>query len=198
MRDVKKTGWLWAVLLVEACTGPNPDYVDPDEPRFPQAPTLRRIFVTGVAFRGAEVGDALCQRGAQAGGLSGTFLAWVTTQKQTRVGAQARVADVGPWYDLRGRLLFQDRSEMAGPPRAPIEITEKNTVLNGGNVWTGTDINGGPAQDVCLDPFLVQIWKATDAQVLGVVGEIGSTTARWTHATRLPCDRSAHLVCVEQ
>lgn len=190
----KKRGWLWAVLLVGACGDPYPD-----GPRFPQASTLRKIFVTSVAFRGSEVGDdTLCQRGAQAGGLRGTFVAWVTTQEQTRIGAQARVADVGPWYDLRGRLLFQDQSEMAGPPRAPIEITEKNTILQGGYVWTGTDTSGGPAQDVCFDPFLVQIWKATDAETLGVVGEVGSTTARWTHADRLPCDRSAHLVCIEQ
>lgn len=185
---------MWAIrvllVLLVGCSDPTPYYnIAINRPTGP-----KRIFLTRVAITGSEVSDEICQRAAEIEHLGGSWIAWIATADTTRLNPIDRISDIGPWYDLEGDLIFLNKEEMLSFPRRPIVVTEYNaSVISVGYVWTGS--NG---KDVCFDGLSSKVWGTSSSTAFGSVGEVGSTTLRWTDSTRLPCNRSAHLICIEQ
>lgn len=161
----------------------------------------KRIFVTNSTFNGnlggLDGGDQRCNLSAQLAGLGGKWIAWLSVGADglsPAVNAIDRVADVGPWYRIDGFLVFQNRAEMAGAPRAPINCDEKGGMFISGpsNVWTGTRVGGVASLDDCAR------WTASTAATDGVSGSRFATNLNWSEASVTFCSSTYPLYCIEQ
>ena len=102
-------------------------------PTVPDAGQPKRIFVTRTAFTGdlktlghapdgPSGADALCDLAAQSMTLGGTWKAWVSTSTEL---ATDRIAEVGPWVDLQGHVVFNNKAGFSTGPLRPIEFDER-------------------------------------------------------------------------
>ena len=82
------------------------------------------IFVTSLIYSGNLGGlsgaDAKCSLRAQAGGLSGSWKAWLSDANNNAID---RITDVGPWVDTKGTTIFNNKSGMTG---YPIDVSPRN------------------------------------------------------------------------
>lgn len=193
--------FMLSVAISVSCVAPNPDYVDPDEEfsaRFVDAQP-KRIFVSTGMLSGQYVSDTMCQAIAAQGSLGGRWVGWYSSQTATTLDAIKRVKEVGPWYDLRGNLIFRNIADLAARPLFPLRVTEQNRVLTGNEpIWTGTRPGGIHSLNVCLDANRGRVWGTAQSTVSGDVGLVGSVDYDWTYARAQPCDQDAHLICIEQ
>lgn len=182
-----------------ACIGINPDYVEsmPDYVDLGgSAP--KRIFVTSSVLRGQLVSDELCQATAAQENLGGKWIGWYSSQTVIDVDALSRIEDVGPWYDLRGTLIFRNKGDLSGLPRAPIRLTERNYLLDVDEpIWTGTTLGGFRSANLCLDSRGL-VWGTNQPTSAGDIGRVGRLDERWTYAGSQTCNLEAHLICIEQ
>lgn len=126
-------------------------------------PGARRTFITKETFQGdlgggsatgAERGDAACTTAAKAAQLGGAWKAWLST---STVDAIDRIAEVGPWYDLAGTLIFADKSGLETSPSSALWLDEHGSGLPSDRIWTGTGFGGtyspdlGPGSKPCGD-----------------------------------------------
>jgi hypothetical protein len=159
----------------------------------------RLVFATRPAFRGAfggaEGADAICQREAEAGGLGGTFRAWIgdpstrfTRSTAPYVGVTgSRIAN--HWSDLTDGTLA------SGIPVAPFGGAATPGAL--GQVWTGVDIDGEPF----FGAMTCSGWSFGVPSLNGYAGYLGARDRTWTDSglyLGVPCDQLRHLYCFEQ
>lgn len=170
----------------------------------------RRVFVTN-AIRPGNVGgvagaDAICGAEASAAGLSGTYLAWIsssTTSPAVRMTRDSRafarpdgVLIANDWADLTdGNLAAPiERNAAGGTPASAC-----NT--NASPVWTATDPTGHSSGASCVD------W--TNASDMTHPGFYYQSDARWTQVAgnyycsySVGCSGAAdvggHFYCMEQ
>ncbi len=191
----------------------------------------KRVFVTrtaysgdlksaGAAADGLAGADALCGIAAQSMSLGGTWRAWLST---TTVKAQDRIVGDGPWVDLHGDIVFNNKANFfTGPLRAiafdergdstVIEFTSGDT--QGVAVWSGTTSAlavtraplGAMEMLTCLD------WTENDGAQRGGFGTSDNSNNGWTEfrAGVVPvgaasaadgavqCNSEGHLICFEQ
>lgn len=144
--------------MCETCSGAercvNGFCRGPDEPAPANA---RLVFASSATFTGNLGGlagaDQRCAALAADAGLSGTFLAFLSTVSDGGVvAAPDRFTGPDPWIlrqrDARGRLLkpFDDAASLRSPPRSPVDQDEHGRVLflsDKRQVWTGTLLDGG-------------------------------------------------------
>src|SRR5688572_3513455 len=92
-------------------TMPDAKVTTPDAPT--QPPGLR-VFVSSLRYpadlktaggkaTGKASADAICQTLADAAGLGGTYVAWLSTSDQNAID---HVQGPGPWYRVDGALAF--------------------------------------------------------------------------------------------
>lgn len=155
-------------------------------------PTPNRVFVTSTtvdgAFGGLAAADAICAARATAGGLSGTFVAYLsdsTTNAMTRIaGSRGWVRrDGAPFADTpaafsTGAIMF--------PPR----LDEFGTDLGNVNVYTGTNWGATTTANLCTD------WTDNTAAVMGGVSQTQYASSSLNGSARA-CTMQAHLLCVE-
>ncbi len=169
------------------------------------------VFVTSTArtpnFKGEHAdglagADAICEAHAQAAGLPGTFMAWLsdsTRSPATRftkaAGPYQRpdgVAIAASWADLTTRCPGNQGSACL---LAPLNQTETGaTVADGEQVATSTNTAGTlrHATNNC------QLWT-DDASSMGSHGVVGATNAEWTVRTNsLSCHLLYRLYCFQQ
>jgi cysteine-rich repeat protein len=165
----------------------------------------RRIFITSATFKGdlkpaigealgVALGDAHCQELADAAGLDGTFLAWLSdgrmspaTRFDTAFAGSYRLVDgtavvVAGWADLTDGTLAHaiDRDEQGG-------------LAAGDNVWTNTAADGTSAgASGCLD------WNSVKVTDKGTIGISDAVDMTWTSVVETSCNGPARLYCVEQ
>ncbi|MEZ4326305.1 MAG: hypothetical protein R3B40_13880 [Polyangiales bacterium] len=133
--------------------------VDYDEAltALPEPPsTARRVFSTAVAATATSRGhlDAACQTAADGAGLSGTFLALVSST--SGAAADFFVSDGGPWFRSDGVRAISDPAAFlaGGLPDAPlgqsvVDPTYTTRAIFGGAVdWTATS---APGEDCGFD-----------------------------------------------
>lgn len=171
----------------------------------------RFVFATSKLFRGDEVGsltgaDALCQELAAKAGLPGTYMAWLSDDKNgpaTRfhksdlpyilpAGEKGVAATVAlDWIDL-----------VDGALERPIDVTEYGATIGQGDnctaalllAWSATDPTGGP-----LGGPSCTAWKSQSPDNTGNAGLLTHNDLAWTSGCpAIPCDQALHLVCVEQ
>jgi hypothetical protein len=111
--------------------------------------TTELVFITSTSTNGNIGGlaaaDAICQNLANAAGLSGTFLAWLSDSTQspsTRFNKSS-----GPYVLLNGTVIAYGWDDLiSGHIRSSIVITEQGNTIPGGfsRVWTSTRPDGTP------------------------------------------------------
>jgi hypothetical protein len=187
----------WAVACAAAACGDDGDApaVDGGGPDAPSGGDRNRVFITRATFSGGLLGsngtagaDAACDNAA--GGLGGVFVAWVSTSS---VDAITRIPDEGPWYDLDGMMIFENRAGLEGDPLAPLWLDETGNYLPSDFIWTGTELGGTFSdQGACND------WTSSFINQIARVGQVGRADAgAWTAASSTTCDQMAHVICFE-
>lgn len=155
----------------------------------------KAVFVTSTStaggFGGVFGGDAICQTRANAAGLSGTFLAWLSDPGASPAGrfAQSTV----PYVMVDGTQVAANWADLTdGTLEHAIDRTELNTLYEGA-VWTATQPNGTFAGSVSCNG-----WTALGANVTGINGSAASTNGTWTQAGGTFCNNAFPLFCFEQ
>jgi hypothetical protein len=181
----------------------------------------RQTFVTSTTYNGSLGGlagaDAACQARATAGGLTGTFVAWMSdathdaycrvhqlTGKKANycdTGTTTLPATAGPWVRVdAARLPAAPKIDrLLAPTRQtfyPVNVNEFGADVTATPllVWTGTDDNGVLTGTACSD------WTSADGggTIRGAQGDINGGGTSWTDQGADPtCVTTARLRCVE-
>jgi hypothetical protein len=170
------------------------------------------VFVTSHAYTGNLGGldgaDAKCQAAAVAGGLSGTFLAWLSTLAGPEIGHPAAgpvhrfVRHAVPYVRTDGVKVADHFGDLVdGTLDQPIDRNEFQTqLLFEHSTWSSTSANGEPvggtAAGACNN------WT-TDAVLTQAffLGTVGATNFGWSapgFSAATQCTSSHQLLCVEQ
>lgn len=171
----------------------------PKDPSTPAAPgvVVKRAFVTSTTFTGdlrADVGgatgvdaaDTICQTAADGVLLGGKWKAFVD---EGTLRAHERIADVGPWYEVRAAgetplRLFNNRANLLSAPLSKLNRDERGRTTYG-DAWTGAG-----QERSCLG------WTTTSGY--GVVGRVGGESDWRATSSTEGCYGRNHLYCFEQ
>ncbi len=167
---------------------------------------VKRAFVTsqahGGSFTGGLVGaDAFCNDLADAAGLEGYFLAWLSTRGNWPAAAYLP----GNAYVMPDGTVIADTLAqlLDGDLAAPLDVTEHGEPQFDGPppacgdvfapVWSNTSALGeaalGPS---CMD------WTSGDGLASGLVGSASATDAAWTDTgCAVPCNQELPIYCIE-
>lgn len=186
-------------------------------------PATRLAFVTSTlgtgdlstwddagGLTGLAAADAVCQARATAGGLPGTFVAWMsdstddaycrahglTGKKADNCGLSELPAFAGPWVKVDG-TPFAAQLDVAlddGVIYTPADVDEFGASLPSVRLyWTGSDHNGtqGNLDNTCSS------WVDSSASYSGYLGDSSGTTHRWTTGSATSCGSARPLLCLE-
>jgi hypothetical protein len=158
----------------------------------------RRVFVSASTFTGNLGGhagaDGTCQDTANAAGLGGVWMAWISdfasspSQRFNRANYEYALLDgtvvAGDWTVLTSGTLAHG-----------IDENEHGQAVGGGTteVWTATRTNGSLFANGC-NGFTS---SSSHAPVVEV-GVSGNTDSTWTEVYLQFCSRTDHLYCFEQ
>jgi hypothetical protein len=171
----------------------------------------KKVFVTSTTYKGGDLGglagaDAKCQARAAAGGLTGTFRAWLSDATGSPFDRFKR--DGGPYLLVTGSIVANNWSGLtSGTLRHAINVTELGTpaaaIMVAGCpapvVWTDTNSDGSlfEAALTCGD------W--TDSTVFAATWGTTASQSEWsqscTTTANLPavgCAALAPIYCFEQ
>jgi hypothetical protein len=172
---------------------------------------LKTVFVTSQVFAGGDIGgltgaDTICDGAAQAAGMPGNYLAWLsdsTGSPATRFGR-----DGGPYELVDGTEIAHNWTELTQQGLINgITATELDTRPSAANtsscgpfsVWTDTK-DDGTLNDV---RFSCDDWS--NLMGMGAALGVAGGTLGWTDEcmlssamTTAPCDQTAALYCFEQ
>jgi len=166
----------------------------------PEGLTKSIIFVTSTTYSGNLGGlsgaDSKCQARANAAGLSGT---WVALLSSASVNAKDRILDI-PYETISGKSIATSKADLFdGVISNPIDISELGTQINSGPnpniyedlVWTGTNADGVYSGKTCYS------W--TDSTNMETtIGRTYHTDYRWIHlGDQTWCSNPLHLYCVK-
>jgi hypothetical protein len=154
----------------------------------------KHVFITSTTFSGAigglDAADMYCQSAAAAGGLTGTFHAWIS---DASTNAFDRTSDVGPWYTTGNAVAFASKADLRGTPQSELldEVGGYPQTLAG--AWTGSDAQGAATSETC------EGWTNATAGATATTGTGFSDDASWGGGnTPLPCAAKAPLICFQQ
>jgi hypothetical protein len=163
-------------------------------------------FVTSTLHTGNLGGvmgaDAICNMRAQAGGLPGTYKAWLSTNQGTP--ASRFVQSLVPYVMVNATVVANNWADLTdGTLDLPISVTEtggaspigtNNCIVNGVNntrtAFTGTFSNGLLGNSTCSN-FTSNAGTAN-------VGVSTSATARWSNCAQLSCANTSAIYCFQQ
>jgi hypothetical protein len=152
--------------------------------------------------------DAVCQARADAAGLSGTFVAWMsdsTDDAYCRVlGLSGKVSpdncgqatlptDAGPWIRTDGFAFAATISQMSmGVIYTPLRYDEfGSSVPASSYVFTATDLDGTLRTDSCSD------WSSSTSGTFGTSGLTETTGSWWTSSGATDCSDDIAIMCME-
>ena len=180
------------------------DIIDDDECPNDCGGYSRIVFVSSQMFDGNLGGllgaDAQCQALASAAGLSGTYMAWLSTVGESPSTRMTQSPD--PYVRVDGVEVAPNWAGLVdGTLSAPINVTELggpapigNTTCAGGGfptVWSATNSNGTSAGNACAN------WTSTAGS--GLWGQADVTDSTWTNwCSGGICSWVSPIYCVEQ
>ncbi len=160
------------------------------------ATAAQRVFVSSTTsagnLGGLDGADATCQQLANAEGLGGLWVAWLSI---ANVDAIDRLKGNGPFVLVgTNEVVATSRAQLtSGNLQNDIERTESGTQVPA-SVWTGTDPDGTAAAS---NSFCSGWTDATNGS-FGQTGFTQETDADWTNANQIFCNLDARLYCFEQ
>ncbi len=155
----------------------------------------KHVFVTSTTLSGAIGGvaaaDMYCQSAATAGGLHGTFRAWISDVSNN---AYDRMGDVGPWYTTgTNAVAFASKADLLGAPRSELLDEAGGTPQTLAGAWTGTDEQGAVTNATC------EGWTNATIDATATTGTGFSSDTAWGGGVAaLPCNAQAPLICFQQ
>jgi len=185
-----------------------------DELTISMVPLVKRVFITSTSSNGNMGGlsgaDNICQTRAGAGGLSGTWKAWLSGGSSTSQYVSNRLSQSSiPYARLDYTVIANNWADLTdGTLAAPININELGEVSGAGQVWTNTTASGGAVNGTgghsCSD------WTSTGGMsAVGKPAEYTLSAGQWTWGTSdgclggygrcyQNCTASYPIYCVEQ
>ena len=120
--------------------------------------TPKRVFVTAAKYNGDLGGlagaDAKCQAAADAAGLGGIFMAWLSDGLDSP-GTRFLTLPLGPYITINGATVagsYGDLTNGTGNINTPLDITETGaSVVAGDSVWTNTGTTGSSTTDLAIN-----------------------------------------------
>ena len=171
--------------------------------------TPRVAFVTSQEYTGALGGvsgaDDKCQQAAVAGGLAGTFKAWISNGADrspstsfTRHGYFTTVTDeiiAYGWNELTSGNLLQSANDNH---LVPVYVDEfgNSIVWDGTRAWTNTLPSGHAISSAALDNCGLFFFDAPHLQ--GWYGSVLWSNYIWTANQMESCENTNRLYCFEQ
>jgi hypothetical protein len=148
-----------------------------------------QVFVTsstsGGDLGGLAGGDAICQERAEAGGLAGTWVAWLSDDDTFAIN---RIPH-GQYRLIDDTLIAVDKGDLTdGFLEAPIDRNEFGEKQDG-FVWTGTKSDG------TNDTNEPNCSNWTTQTEMSFWGDSNSRSSTWTLHTFEPCSELASLYC---
>lgn len=158
------------------------------------------VFATSTRHRGDLGGltgaDAICQQRAGAAGLSGNYMAWLSTATESPVTRFTR--NPGRYVRTDGLPIAANWAALvSGIILTNLDRTETGQfVEDDREAWTNTDENGFPYHTI---PNLIcSEWSSASSGVSGRVGETDQVDADWTSSHSDGCDYQWRLYCFQQ
>ncbi len=171
----------------------------------PTVPTeFRRVFVTSTTTNGnfpdgVEGADAFCQARADAAGLPGRFVAWLSTGNSTTQARDRLENAPVPYFRVDGVKVADDFNDVVdGSLDAPIVVDEFG-VTRGAfeGVWTGTAADGTGVSGF-NDNVRCRQWKSDASGDGGRVGSSNVMDNGWTNSgSNFPCNSAKRLYCFQ-
>jgi len=153
------------------------------------------VFVTSAQYVPGSLGglaqaDAICNMHANAAGITGTFVAWLSTSSKN---ASARLGNARGWVRRDG-LPFADQVAdiVAGHIYYPILLDENGVAHGRDAVATGTNVDGTAATGYTCTDYT----SATTARRL-VYGIVNAGTQAWTSGGFVACNTPFRLYCFQ-
>jgi hypothetical protein len=151
----------------------------------------RRVtaFVTSTTYDGdlggAAGADARCQVRAAAGGLAGTYRAWITDYPDLSRTSNNWPPD--PVFELVNGVQFASSfNALNNGTHSPAFTLDEFGSPASGRAWTG------------VQGFDCNLWTTNGAGTLGTSGNVGSGAGWQAGGGNQPCNNSYHLYCFEQ
>jgi hypothetical protein len=190
----------------------------------PQPGPNKVVFVTSVKGNGnlstwadaggksgLAAGDAVCQARANAAGLTGTFVAWLsdstsdaycrihnlTGKKSSNCGQASLPVAAGPWVRTDGFPFSEAIDQLINSNKVytPIRFDEFGNAISSTRYFTATSTNGAlhpnSAPSPCSD------WTSSAAGVFVDVGETDGVSSLWTTTGGNQCDATLPLICFQ-
>ena len=158
---------------------------------FTQLPiTANRVFITSATTAqnvGAAAFDTMCGTAATGAGLTGTYVAYVST---TAKNAVDKLAGKRGWVRMDG-LPFLDQTSAIGSPLPRGAVYDEHGAVNGSFTPTGSTNSGVlQASENCSN------WSVTtSASVAGAGGHYGDIAALGGYSST--CNFTLQLLCFE-
>lgn len=145
--------------------------------------------------KGLEAGDEICRTSAEAAGLSGTFVAWLSDSSNSAID---RLTGNGPWVRLDGVKVADDKDDLTdGELFSSIALTEKGEYRAISSIWTGTNNDGTSVDDTnrtCSD----WTYETQSDTIKGAHGMATESKYSWSNYYDMNCSyTNAYLYCFE-
>lgn len=160
------------------------------------------VFVSDVLFDGALGGtllaDQRCLQEAEIAGLSGTYLAWLSTDPDTTPLTRFSSGDLA--YMRTDQMTVAPSLEYLtsfGPDVSISLLADGKPLPSAGDgcnnlVWTGTEKDGSAAMLTCAG------FTSNKLENTGVAGNYAAVGVTWTNACPPTCDQPARIYCFQQ
>jgi hypothetical protein len=156
---------------------------------------------------GLAAADAVCQARADAAGLTGHFVAWMSDTsndaycrvlglsglKSSNCGQVSLPTDAGPWVRTDGFAFAATISQLtSGVIYTPLRYDEFGSLVSPGTKYfTGTKMDGTLAGNSCSD------WSSTTSGIAVVNGHPEGTGGWWTNSGTTICSIDSSIACLE-
>ncbi len=141
-------------------------------------------------FGGLSGGDAICQSEADAAGLVGTWVAWLSDGSTNAVDRIASAT--GPFNLVNGATIANNHADLTdGTIATEIDRKANGNWIDDEDVWTGTESNGLAVANHCNG------WTSPSDQLQGLVGDTDSSSSDWTARFDQSCSGTGRLYCFQ-
>jgi len=153
------------------------------------------VFVTSTTtsanFGNLEAADTICNQLAQAAGLAGTYVAWLSDSSQDAI---TRVGSASGWVRTDGRVFARDRNALVSAQISyPPLLNETGALVTPTGVdfvFTGTDGTGVRVPETCND------WQSIANEDIGHFGYPDGGGGVWSSSGNVVCNAQGRFYCL--